>query len=951
MYGGGQFSLDLFHSRLGNQQFNHYPMKLPPSGCCTFIDNVHDAYGQHLTAVVNLPAKGECPISPRSIHIIDYALPQNVVPPVVPRGLWKALVTGKNNGQVVISYYFLARYTKFTESVSTGLTLMFENVEQLSGFEEVLCDFVRIRKYNRSTTVLNGMIILSHWLNGTGVWKQSRESANNMLRVFLYVVSIISATGLKVVFENFVQLAGFNDTLYDLHVRKYNRTTTVLNGTVVITYLVNDSTVFSLDLFHSRLGNQQFNHYPMKLPSSGCCTFFDNLQIGYGEHIAEVKNLPAIGECPISPRTIHVFNFTFPQGVVPTVMPRGLWKALLTGRRAGKVIFFCAGIKMTFENLEQLSGFEELLCDVHIRKYNRSTTVLNGSFILRHWFDDTTVFSLDLFHSRLGNQQFNHYPMKLPSGGTCSFINNLRSSYGQYMAGITNLPGIEECPISARTIDMLNFAFPQGAVPPVLPRGLWKAQVTARRDEKLVLAYYFLIRAFDDCFEQTLGEDKMWLDLRVRKYNRTSTVINGTVYVKVEGTNDYRVSRLGNQQFNHLPMKLPTAGVCDFFTNLHENYPEQMKRLSNVPPKGECPISVREIYAIDQEFPLEVLPKGVVRDGLYKALATLAALWLIAVGCRFQLCGGNKIYFESFEQTHGEDWMWCDLRVRKFNRTSTVINGTIHVLRESNNDFVFHVDLFYSRLGNQQFNHYPARLPTAGICDFVDNLYVAYPSVAKLITNLPAKDECPISVREMHMFDQEIPQDIVPRRFVQQDMLALVLVAGLCLSQTFALRGVFDSFEQTLGKELFWCDLRVRKLNRTTAVLNGTMHLYPASEGQLSWALSSFLDQFSLDLFHSRLGNQQFNHYPMKLPTRSSCEFIDNMHDQFPQHIHLFENLPDKHECPIGLRHIHIRDMTFPSDALPPVMPAGLWKALMRGWVNGTEQVSYYVVWKLLDWF
>uniref|UniRef100_A0A182QKG2 MD-2-related lipid-recognition domain-containing protein n=1 Tax=Anopheles farauti TaxID=69004 RepID=A0A182QKG2_9DIPT len=274
-----------------------------------------------------------------------------------------------------------------------------------------------------------------------------------------------------------------------------------------------------------------------------------------------------------------------------------------------------------------------------------------------------------------------------------------------------------------------------------------------------------------------------------------------------------------------------------------------------------------------------------------------STLFLVGICCWLQFAYGLKIYFESFEQTHGEDWMWCDLRVRKFNRTSTVINGTIHVLRSNNNDLKFHVDLFYSRLGNQQYNYYPAKLPTAGVCDFITNLRQNYPSLAKLITNLPEKNECPISVRKI--------------------------------------------FEQTQGQNLLWCDLRVRKINRTTAVLNGTVHfLIPATNEY----------QLSIDLFHSPLGNQQFNHYPMKLPTSGACDFIDSIHENFPHYVYMFVNLPAKNECPASVREVYIRDECFPSDLLPPVMPPGLWKAWMRGWLNGTEVLSCYVVWKLLNW-
>ncbi|XP_035907413.1 uncharacterized protein LOC118510095 [Anopheles stephensi] len=129
-----------------------------------------------------------------------------------------------------------------------------------------------------------------------------------------------------------------------------------------------------------------------------------------------------------------------------------------------------------------------------------------------------------------------------------------------------------------------------------------------------------------ESFEQTVGEDVMWLDLRVRKYNRTSSVINGTIHLFVDGTNDYKFqldlfySRLGNQQFNHVPMKLPTAGICDFMDHIYTSYPKEMQFLVNGPEIGECPINRRTMYIFDQEFPTEAIPDRLLRNGLWKAL-------------------------------------------------------------------------------------------------------------------------------------------------------------------------------------------------------------------------------------------------------------------------------------------------------------------------------------------
>uniref|UniRef100_A0A182KFK5 Uncharacterized protein n=1 Tax=Anopheles christyi TaxID=43041 RepID=A0A182KFK5_9DIPT len=135
--------------------------------------------------------------------------------------------------------------------------------------------------------------------------------------------------------------------------------------------------------------------------------------------------------------------------------------------------------------------------------------------------------------------------------------------------------------------------------------------------------------------------------------------------------------------------------------------------------------------------------------------------------------GSINVSFESFEQTYGEDVMLYELRVRKFNRTATVLNGTIHLFREAHNDVQYRVDMFYSRLGNQQYNHLPMKLPSSGVCDFINNLYNIYPELTTVVTNFPAKDECPISVRDMHILDKEFPSKIWPPAMHRQGLWRL----------------------------------------------------------------------------------------------------------------------------------------------------------------------------------
>ncbi|XP_058056789.1 uncharacterized protein LOC131208157 [Anopheles bellator] len=298
---------------------------------------------------------------------------------------------------------------------------------------------------------------------------------------------------------------------------------------------------------------------------------------------------------------------------------------------------------------------------------------------------------------------------------------------------------------------------------------------------------------FED-FVQTSGHDLMKFDIRVRKFNRTMAVLNGTAYLRVPADDSYVASAV-------------------------------------------------------------------------------------------------QITFEDFVQTLGRDYVLLDLRVRKYNRTLAVLNGTVDFLTPQYNILKFRVDIFHSRLGNQQFNHYPMKLPTQGVCDFLELLY---------------------------------------ERYSEQ-------IAKFAL----AVQMMFEDFVQTLGQEEVLFNLRVRKYNRTLAVLNGTVDFLTSLTKPV---------QFRADFFHSRLGNQQFNHYPMKLPTQGVCDFWDLLYERYPEQLAKLVNPPPKGECPVARRQMHVLDLAFPPEVIPPVVPKGLWKAVLTGSVNNTEVISYYLVWRALDW-
>ena len=104
--------------------------------------------------------------------------------------------------------------------------------------------------------------------------------------------------------------------------------------------------------------------------------------------------------------------------------------------------------------------------------------------------------------------------------------------------------------------------------------------------------------------------------------------------------------------------------------------------------------------------------------------------------------------------------------------------------------------------------------------------------------------------------------------------------------------------------------------------------------------------QVTSDFFHSRLGNQQFNHYPVKFPTQQVCKFLENFYTDYSEYVDDFENLPAKGECPIKPCKIDILNKPFPAKAVPPFFPSGLWKAQIKLTLNDVEISRFELITK-----
>uniref|UniRef100_A0A182PLC8 MD-2-related lipid-recognition domain-containing protein n=1 Tax=Anopheles epiroticus TaxID=199890 RepID=A0A182PLC8_9DIPT len=157
-------------------------------------------------------------------------------------------------------------------------------------------------------------------------------------------------------------------------------------------------------------------------------------------------------------------------------------------------------LKIDFERTEQLSGFDVYSSTLRVRKYNRTTIVLNGTFTSKIALDNNYKIVTQLFHSPLGNQQFNHYPMKLPDQPVCDFIDMLHDDYGEYLTNVYNMPKRGVCPIKPQSAYTKNKIFPTNAVPPYLPTGLWKIHIYTMLNETEASKYEWIVKIASDLY-------------------------------------------------------------------------------------------------------------------------------------------------------------------------------------------------------------------------------------------------------------------------------------------------------------------------------------------------------------------------------------------------------------------------------------------------------------------
>ncbi|XP_039452829.1 uncharacterized protein LOC120431774 [Culex pipiens pallens] len=142
----------------------------------------------------------------------------------------------------------------------------------------------------------------------------------------------------------------------------------------------------------------------------------------------------------------------------------------------------------------------------------------------------------------------------------------------------------------------------------------------------------------------------------------------------------------------------------------------------------------------------------------------LTVLLIICISFPFRSDGAQKVtlQLERFEQIGGAHFVdSSQLRVRKFNRTAFVLNGTFALLTDIDGSYEGAVKVAYSTLGNNQFNEYPMKLARKRFCDMLVTEYVEYQFIWKNCTNMPYIEQ---ETREFCPFPKGVywVRDLIP---------------------------------------------------------------------------------------------------------------------------------------------------------------------------------------------
>ncbi|KXJ77023.1 uncharacterized protein LOC115269291 [Aedes albopictus] len=135
---------------------------------------------------------------------------------------------------------------------------------------------------------------------------------------------------------------------------------------------------------------------------------------------------------------------------------------------------------------------------------------------------------------------------------------------------------------------------------------------------------------------------------------------------------------------------------------------------------------------------------------------------LLAVSIGSIWAASFDVMFEKFEQHNGTELSNIKLRVRKYNRTISVLSGNVDLKVVVDNTFEVSIRCAYSPKGNNQFNEYPMKIARTKICDFVNNDWRDYYPYFENSSNLPKVGECPVDPMEFYFNDMVLDSKMFP---------------------------------------------------------------------------------------------------------------------------------------------------------------------------------------------
>ncbi|XP_062538100.1 uncharacterized protein LOC134206399 [Armigeres subalbatus] len=150
--------------------------------------------------------------------------------------------------------------------------------------------------------------------------------------------------------------------------------------------------------------------------------------------------------------------------------------------------------EFTFQRLEQVTGFDILRTNMRITKYNRTTAVMNGTVDFYVDLDNSLTFQMKLAYSRLGNNQFNLYPLRLAEAPFCHFLNDTFREYQADFQNATNFPQVGPeglCPVPAGQYWLKNVVFDASRIPFIAPEGYWRVTFVTTGPKSTVLFHIY----------------------------------------------------------------------------------------------------------------------------------------------------------------------------------------------------------------------------------------------------------------------------------------------------------------------------------------------------------------------------------------------------------------------------------------------------------------------------